>query len=280
MGDELGLSTGGDVVNQSEKLVIEESAGAPPEFSSFVPEEFKEKEWAKNVPDAATFFKMIEDQRTVIAKRPADFLTKDSSPEDKAAFNKAFGVPETDEGYKFSEPQEGQEVNQEFQQGVSKLLREAGVNLDQFSVIEPGFNQLISKLVEDAGGSTEADDAKFEETAKEYFGDRTDEVMKTTKLLLEKHTHDSLKPGVNSIPDDQMLLIASAIDGIRQTYIKEGDLPAFTGSPSTGSSLEELRTRGRAIMGDPVFKNSFHPGHNKLMTEKNEIYKQIGKMLQ
>ena len=75
---------------------------------------------------------------------------KDATPEDKAKFNKAIGVPETVEGYKFELGREPTDADKAIQGSLAKIALESGVPASAMSA--------LSKAVAELAGAQKAEE--------------------------------------------------------------------------------------------------------------------------
>src|SRR3990172_4310041 len=102
-----------------------------PEIATLIPKEYASKPWVKDLKDVPTIFKMLEDQKAALSRRPGGVPQDNAKPEEWAAFNKALGVPEKPEEYEFGKMPEGMESNKEFEADMRKLFHGAGVTKRQ-----------------------------------------------------------------------------------------------------------------------------------------------------
>lgn len=248
-------------------LEVTTDPAPPPEFASLIPEEFKDKPWVQDVKDIPALFKMMDDTKAAIGQR-AGGIPQDTAPEeDWTKFNKSFGVPEKAEDYKFAEPPEGEEVHEEFQKGMATLLYKAGVSQRQLNVLEPGFNELATKLT----GDSEQANTDFDKLAQDTFGTREEEVMKNGKALIAKYIPEGMRELQESISNENLIILAGVLDGITKEYISEDQIP--TGGAAVGPvTTEDKRTKGTALMNEKAYLDPFHPDHGRMVKEVNNLF--------
>jgi len=243
----------------------------PPEFSTLIPEGYGEKEWVKNAGDLKTVFKMVEDQREAISKRPAGIPQDDATAEERTTFNKAFGVPETLEGYEF-EKIEGKESNEDFDKGIKALFHKSDVSIRQAKALEKGFNELVAELSEKAKGDSEQQDIDFDKLAKETFGDREEDVMKVTKSLIAQYTPESMKGKIESLNNDALIIMAGVLDKIQKEFIAEDSIPRGNETQVGGANEAQQQAQGAALMISEAYTNWQHPEHDATVEKVQRLF--------
>lgn len=235
----------------------------PTEFSSIIPAEYADKPWVQDIKDVETMFKMTDDLKSELGKRPAGIPQEDG---DWTEFNKAFGVPETVEGYELSAPAEGGE---DFQKAMKDAALKLGMNQKQLSGMDEAFNKY--------GGNSEVDveaqNVEFDKMVAETFGDRQEEVLKIAKGLIDAHTPDSFKADIDGLSNKHLTIMAAVLDGVQQKYISEDDLPKGEGQVPSGVSAQEKRAKGLALMSLPEYSDKSHPNHKNVLAQVDAIYR-------
>lgn len=235
------------------------------QFSDIVPEEYKDKPWVQDVKDINGLFKMTTDLKSKLGERPAGIPQEDATPEQKAAFNKAFGVPDSPDGYELSEPAEGAE---EFQKGIRQMFLDAGVSKTQAAKLDKAFNELVLGMAPDPAKL----DAEFDQMALDTFGERKDKALENAKILLNSNVPEAFKDHINNLGNKELIVMASVLDQIQQKYIAEDSLPQSGGSATPAMSAEDARAKGRQLIASEAYQNSFHPDHARVVEEVRRIY--------
>lgn len=249
------------------------AAPAGPTFESLVPAEFKEKPWVKETKDLPTLFKRVDDLQSELGKRPSAIPQETAKPEEWQKFNKAFGVPDKPEDYKFSAPPPGLESNAEFQTGIQKILHEAGVSARQFKAIEPAWNALQLQMAKNTQAGALALDADFDKISSTVFGERKDKAIAGAKSLMDQFTPAVLKPHIGSLSNEALVIMAGILDGVRAKFISEDHIPSGTGDGGgTGGGEAARREEARKIMASPEYNNPFHPDNAKLIEKVKRLY--------
>lgn len=244
-----------------------------PEFATLVPAEFKDKPWVKETKDVPSLFKRFDGMLTEMGKKPAGIPQDNAKPEEVAAFNKAFGVPEAPDKYELVVPAEGG-MPKEMLDGVKGVFHKAGLSAKQAKMVSEGWNAMVAEQLKAAGVQTEAQDANFETLATEIFAERKAEALATSKALLEKYAPEKFKAHINSLSNENLITMAAVLDGIRKDYISEDQLPR--GGNGTGVGAD-ARTRAFDLMKTDAYKNSFHPDHDKVKKEVDTLYASLKK---
>lgn len=240
-----------------------------PEISTLIPAEFKDREYLKDVKDVPSLFKKLDGAQTLIGKRPAGIPQDNAKPEEVAAFNKAFGVPEKPEAYELVVP-EKDAMPKEMQDGVKKIFHEAELSAKQAKKLSAGWNALIAEQMKAAGAAGAQADADFTKLATETFGDRKDEALAQSKALLEKFAPEKFKTHINGLSNENLIVMAAVLDGIRKEYINEDALP--TGKGARGNNSGDVAARRFELMKSKAYQDPFHPDHEATKNEVNRLY--------
>jgi len=275
MADEgTAVTTEAPAVTESSSVStsISTSIGTPensgPQFSDIIPQEYAETAWVKDVKDINGLFKMTSDLKAKMGERPAGIPHENSSPEEKAAFNKAFGVPENSGEYTLNEPVKGFE---DFQDKMKDVFLKNGLSQEQAGGLEAGYNELIQSLVPDP----EAQDAKFVEMGKKAFGNDYDTVMSDASALLEAHSKDlpdEFKDAFNKLPNDILVPLAGVFKSFKAKYINEDNIPKGGDAVHVAQSEDDKRAEGRRLMASEAYKNYDHIDHAATVAKANAIY--------
>lgn len=242
-----------------------------PLLSEIIPAEFKETAWVKDLKDVEGLFKMTGDLKTKLGERPAGIPHENSSPEEKAAFNKLMGVPENSGEYKLSEPVKGHE---DFQNKVKEILFKHNLSQDQAGGLEADWNELMAQMQP----NPEAQDTEFDTMATSLFGDKKEGVLKNANALLADNAKDlpaEFKDAFNNLPNKILIPLAAVLDNIQKKFINEDDLPGGGNAVNNTVSHEALRAEAIQIRSSEAWKSTFHAGHAAAVARSNEIYKII-----
>lgn len=244
-----------------------------PELSALIPADYKDREYLKDIKDVPSLFKKLDESQKLIGKRPAGIPQDNAKPEEIAAFNKAFGVPDKSEAYELVVPEKGA-MPKELIEGVKGVFHKAGLSAKQAKAVSEGWNALLAEQAKAAGAAAQQQDVNFDELATETFGERKVEALAQSKSLLEKYVPEKFKPMVNELPNDQLIILSAVLDGIRKDYISEDQIPRGGGKPA--GSFESQREEARKLMSTDAYRDPFHPDHASTKAKVDRIYNPKG----
>jgi len=250
------------------------AAPAAPEYpaiATIIPPEFKDKGWVGELKDVPALFKKVDFLQTKIGERPAGIPQETAPKEEWDLFYKSFGRPETSEGYAFDAIPEGLDVDADFQKNIKAVMHEAGVNTKQAKILEGGYNKLLLAQAETQKAAQGKADTDFEEMGTKVFGDQKERSLKIAQALIAKHTPEAAKPFIANLSNEALIVLASTLNGVASTYIKEDQLPV--GGAGVGpQSQEQKQEEGRKLMASEAYTNPFHPEHETTVKRVNELY--------
>jgi hypothetical protein len=143
-----------------------------------VPADYADKEWVKNFAKTenpvAELYKSYEEQRATISRKTEGGVKipdANSTPEQRAEFNKALGVPEKADGYEYAPPpapkglEQYYQTDEKFLQGMRERAHQSGLTPAQWKAQVEGYNSFISEAVQ----ARVANDAKIMKEANDTF---------------------------------------------------------------------------------------------------------------
>lgn len=264
-------------------------------FEGFVPEAYKGKEWVQNIAKTESpieeLFKKTENAQSLIGRKELGIPGPDATPEQKQAYRKAIGVPDTAEEYVINpttwDPEDkdlGQFVDKsrdpKLMAHMAKTCHDLDIPPEKLNKISEAYEKFMVKSNKEllqAAIKAEAD-AKdqavdFKDKATKMFGNRYDSVLNNGRDLLMKHMDKSLKSDLETLDNKSLLILASALDGIHRAYVSEGTIGNAqpTGAARQVSEAQNTAER-RALYADPAFKLKSHPRHVEVMAalERND----------
>lgn len=251
-------------------------AGSVPAFETLIPAEFKDKPWVKDVKDLPTLFKRTDGLLSEMGKRPAGIPQDNAAPEEWDKFFKAAGRPDKPEEYGFKADTEAAKAlgwDEKIAAGAQSVLHSAGLSKKQAQIVRDGYEKLLLEYAKEKGVAQQQLDTDFEKLAKTAFGDNADKVLAESKLLIAKYAHESVKPHIEKLSNENLIILAGVLKGVREQYIKEDILPPAGGSGSGSAKSEaEIRAEAMKLMASPEWKDSTHRDHDKVVKQVNDLY--------
>ncbi len=181
--------------------------------------------------------------------------TADSPAEEVSAFYKQLGRPDTADGYKVPELEEGQEVNKEFFGSMATAAHEIGMSNSQFDKIVGRYVEYEkqvreAEIVEFNRYREEADRKLHEELGADY-----DKDIELSKRAYTEYASDELKEllttdkwvGLRNEPSFIKMMIEIGKKNMDDTFVKgdgQGDapkndyVPASPNSPTMYNNME------------------------------------------
>jgi len=248
-------------------------AGNSQDFRTSIPEAYREKPWASAFKSHEDVFKQMDNLQGLLGKqgklRPAD----DAAPEAWDAYYAANGRPEAADKYEF-EREEGAAFDPAIDTEVKGILHKYGIGAREAKGLVKEYESIIDRVVQDQNAKI---NAEFTAKAKELFGDKMDEKLKTGQILIDSIVPANLKPLLANLDNNALIVMAALADQIQTKYVGEDRtrLDGNGGAPQ-GESAEELQTKARALMASPDFQNPMSLNHDKVRAEVDAIYKKVG----
>jgi len=240
-----------------------------PAFESFVPDGFKDKTWVQEHKGGAeTLFQMIEDQKAALSKRPGGIPEDNATPEQRAEFNKAFGVPEKSDGYELPSTEDGDTQGAEFNQKIQELYHKADLNTAQAKIISDGFGDLAQGMAPDP----EVQEAEFQKLMDAEFGADAGKVSNEANVLIARFTPDSMKDDIDKLGNKEQMVLASVLKGIRDEYISEDEIPSGPGA-ATSNPADKI-AEAQAIIADKndPYHDPMHPQWDARHVHVNKLF--------
>ena len=133
---------------------------------------------------------------------------KDATDDDRAAFNKALGVPDSVDGYKFQVPEghEATDADKAFQSSAAEAFHKLGISADQAA----GLNEWNNALVAESQKATEAADKEFAEKTEAALKSEWADDYERNTTLAKRSAAEMLGTDLESVAEmtvgDRLLL--------------------------------------------------------------------------
>jgi len=241
----------------------------------------------KDFKDTQSLAKALIDTKKLVGQK-LGIPGPDATPEAKAAFNEAMGVPKEGAGYEFKAPEGIPDkirdalYSEEHSKEWAEFFREKGVPKEVANAIRDKFFQEMKGDLEELMTEVDKSDEEFGKMAAKIYGDnaKANAAIQNVKTAIEKHVPAELKGQLDKLSNSALLIIASTIRG--ETLDLSGEDKSLSGDPGVqgndGKSVADLREEARTLQALPEYNNPLAKGknaHDKLVAEVKSIYKRI-----
>jgi hypothetical protein len=221
-------------------------------FLKTVPADYADKDWVKNFAKTEKpldeLFKSYENQRTAISRKTEGTIKipdANSTPEQKAEFYKAMGVPEKPEAYEYKVPEAPKGLERYYQpddklaQGMKQFAHKAQLTPDQWKEMSAGFDNMMSTAVQERAANDAKLIADTQASFNKHYGDKAPQVLQA----LEKSASAApewAKPFLSDLPPAYKEAMAAWSFEFANKYISEDklDIKNLTGQ-SQGQMTEK-----------------------------------------
>ena len=269
-----------------------------PSFADLIPADLKSKEiyqnLLKNEKPAEAFFNHFEHLNKQVGAKQYNIPDEKTAPEQKTAWLKALGVPESADQYNIPEIQWEDDHkasaeflkstrNDKFLESVKADALKAGVPLKMFEAMAESYErnfvnehsaQLKALIEEEERINTE-----FHANAAKMFGDRKEEVLENAAKLIQKYSKD-FAPNLREADNTTLLGLIEVIDGITKEYISEDALRGLKGSTASSdmSTSEGIHAKIKELRATKEFsEGERNPGFNAKKQEIDRLYGELSK---
>jgi hypothetical protein len=291
-GASASTSTAGDAAAASQESTSASASSpalgtqadtATPDFKTSLGDFGKDPALA-DFKDAQTLAKSFLETKKLVGQKlgiPAD----DAAPEAKAAFFKALGVPDTEEGYGFTDEGLPEALKASYSAENAKkwegIMKEHNVPAKTAKALR---DAIIKEAAEQAGkiaADTSRSDADFDKIATQIFGDKKEAALQSARTVIEKHIPPELRERMANLPNDALLATAAALSGQAKETTGEDHVLGQNGEASASQTAEQLRTEGRALMASPEFSDPFAKGkeaHEAVKSKVKALYERASQI--
>jgi len=252
------------------------AAPAPAVAPSFsIPKEYADRPYLKGVDSPEKLFSMLDGAQKVIGERPAGIPKPDAPQAEWDSFYRAMGRPEKAADYQF-ELDPSLKLDDKFVNSTKEIMHKYGLTPTQAKGIQKDFDAMMVAVAKERGVELAKQNTDFNKLATDTFGADRDKAIATAKGLLDTFTPAALKPELAKLSNENLIVLASVLNGINAKYIKSDGAPLAPPGSMGGKSGADLRSEGQALMGTKAYTDAFHPDHAKTVARIAEIYKTPG----
>jgi hypothetical protein len=257
------------------------------EFKNTYGKDYLDKPYMKELDAPDKVFKTIDNLQTLLGKR-ATVPDANATEKDWNDYRDRIGIKDSSV-YQFDDshlPENLKGVHVEaFENKVKDLMFKAGLTPGQGKVMQEGFD----KLMLDARGDAIADaaskqkaaevlDADFDAMADKAWGTEREEVQNTAKALLNQFTPADMRPYLEKLPNDALIVMASTLKGVSDKYISNDDLAVLKGGSSAGATADNLRAQAQSEMAKLMSMDPFNKDYATQDQKVKDLYLQIGRL--
>lgn len=213
----------------------------------------------------------------------------DATPEQKAEFYKALGVPETAEAYGLVKPEGLPEKMGEFYEkemlgAFAKTAKDLNLTPEQAQGLQKWYDDMSLKQLEGLQGDIDKSDEAFGAEMVKAFGSqaKAEAAQAAAQVVAEKYLSPEMRSSLSGAPANVLAAVAMIAQGLSKDMTGEDftlDRPTTGSGKFSGMDAEALRAKGRELQASEAFKNSFHAGHQAAKDEVTEIYQLVGKLI-
>lgn len=211
----------------------------------------------------------------------------DATPEAKAAFEKAMGVPDAPEGYGLDKLPDGtpEEIKAGFDPEHAKkwagIFKANGVPAPVAKALQGEMMKEVMAEVEAMRADTTRTDGDFDKIATATFGDKKQAVMQSAQVDIIKYAPKELRQFADKLPNTMLALVAATVNGVRKELGGEDHAIGTDGQSTTGANAGQLRQEARTLMALPEYSSPFAKGkeaHEAAKVKVQNLFKQVAEL--
>jgi hypothetical protein len=254
-------------------------SSTPPQvdFTSVIPEAYKDKPYMKEVTSFDKLFQDFDNAQSLIGQRQEglDIPGADATPEQIQAYVDKI-KPESVEAYTFPETEYSKKFGRDeaFQGQMKELFHKAGLQPWQVNTLTEGYDAALFGKANEMASSAENQAADFEKLAEGHFGEAKEEKLRIANEILKANTPEAFKEHLAKLPNESLMVLSGVLNNVYDKFMKEDDLN--TGGKGTATDTAALQEEARQLMADPAYKDFRNPKHDQIVKRVNELYDQIG----
>lgn len=261
-------------------------AYTPPsiDMNTAVPPEFRDHPAIKG-KDFVSVIKEHVNVQKLLGQRPQGIPAETASDEEWGKFIDTLRPKDLNE-YQFPETDwaKSNKRSPEYEKAMREILAEMGVS-KKFA--GKGIAKIEAFLAEgqkaNEAQKVAAEKARhdeFEKLLDTSFGTQKQAVLDRTKKLMAESVPAEMQAKVaavlKDIPNDQLFVLTSVLNGIHAKYIAEDTLPG--GGDNAGADAASLQAEAETIMKSNAYRDFRDPGHDAAKQKVQSLFGQIAAM--
>lgn len=250
----------------------------PQTLATLIPEEFRDKPYLTDLKDLPAgpdgykaLFKKLDGAQALIGKKTG-IPAADAPAEEWDKFHETLRPTKADE-------YEVKASDEESAKAIKGIFHEAGLTKAQAAKLASKFDAWVEEKSKPQREEAAKLDAEFDTLTKQAFGPENIKVLERSKQLLTELTPDTMKPFLNRLPNEALVVLAGVMESVRAKYIKEDGISGKGGTATTGATdVVTLREEAQKLQGSDAWKNPFDKGHERTKARVAEIYATIAQL--
>ena len=246
-------------------------APAPATSAFKIPDAYKDRGWAKGIDSDAKAWEMLDNSQKLIGERPAGIPKPDAPQADWDKFYDAMGRPKTPAEYQF-ELDPSLKIDPKFVDGTKAIMHKNGLTPAQAKGLQKDLDAFMIATAKERNIELQKQNTDFSDLATKTFGADRDKILERCKGLINEYVNPAFKEGLKTMSNENLILMASVLNGIHAKYIKTDGAPG-SAPGGTAKSADDLRAQARELMNSDAYKNPMHPDNARVRTQISELYK-------
>lgn len=238
----------------------------------------------KDVKDIKGLAQRLIDTKKMVGQK-SGIPGPDATPEQKAEFYKALGVPDSIDAYDQTLPDDLPEsIKKNFDPEHAKkwagTFKEANLTAEQAKIVRDAYMKEVAQTLGEAKEDIGKSEANFKEVLTKHFGDKMDTIVAATRADIEKTIPAEMKPYLETLDNNQLALLAAYGQGLHKIYGGE-DKVIQNDEGNSVASEADLRKELRDTMALPEYSNPFAQGkerHNEVVAKAKKLSDQIANL--
>lgn len=238
----------------------------------------------KDFKDVGSLAKSYKETKSLVGQK-LGIPGADATPESKAAFYKALGVPDDVAGYGLKAPEglppEAMKFyNEELLTGFQKIAKEINLTPAQAQALQKWNDGLSMEKIKGAQADITKSDEDFDAHATRVFGAEKAAKLEEANAMLGKYVSEETRQQLSNAPNSTLIAIAEMAAGLRKEYNGKEDKAVDGQGHGKAETQADLQAKARALMTDENYSNPFKnkPEHDRINAEIKDIYAKIAKM--
>jgi len=194
-----------------------------------IPDQYKEEGWVSKIKGTEDLWSQLSETQKLVGKKTVPFNYDDATP-DQIEEHRSTTRPENKEAYDFF-PEGANKESVDFVQG---LFFDIGLPVPIGKEIAEKFDNQQKSIL-----AKQFDKDSFVTQLTEAFGNGHEKVAGEAINLLKKNLSAEDSAKLDSLPNDQLILMYKLADNIKKSYgVKESDAALGGGAGGTGDKTE------------------------------------------